>query len=66
MHLFTRLAWTSHIVAPFLSAVFEQQFDMLEPRMMLLAASVNATAPNLFSLGKHAKYANFLEQLLKQ
>lgn len=44
MPLFTKLAWTADVVAPFLKGVFEMQSDMVEPNLVLLAAHVHAEA----------------------
>lgn len=46
MPLFTKLAWTAQVVAPFLKAVFEMQADLVEPNLVLLAACVHAETPS--------------------
>jgi hypothetical protein len=59
--LFTRLAWTMHLVGPFLRRVFEEQGASVEPQLFVLACAVSASQPGIFDISE----PGFLKMMLK-
>jgi hypothetical protein len=50
MPLFTKLPWTTQMVAPFLKMIFQNQADMIEPNLVVLGACVHSEDASQFDV----------------
>lgn len=66
LYLFTKSPWTSKMVSPFMKQMFADPGlrDMIQPSMVVLASSVHAHDPALFSLFDGC-FISLLDNLMK-
>jgi hypothetical protein len=63
MPLFTKLPWTTQLIAPFMKAIFEVQPDMVEPNLVVLASCIHSEDPSCFD-ALNPKFLDLLERTI--